>query len=121
MAERKIMTEDQIKNWRKVFPMLVFLSDEFVERFVVAVQARIDADLHNLHIRREIAAKAKSNFFNIIRIGTKFVEDGTEKTVTRITDIVFDSANNVTGEIQVRNLSTLKSAKAQNSISIISL
>lgn len=115
-----MLDEKQINNWKFAFPFLAFTSDSFIQQFVAIVQMRIDR-MNNLEdFRKEISKRMKDNIFRLIRVGTKFHENGIEKKVTRVTDMDFDSLNIISKEISVRNLGILKNTKVQNTISIIS-
>lgn len=113
------LTDDQIKNWKLSFPFLAFTSDEFVQTVAGLIQTRAQF-AQDFEAKMRVAQRIKNELFQLIRVGTKFYENGIEKRVSRVTDLVFDVVDLETREIQVRSLAVLKSTKMQNSVSIIS-
>ena len=56
----------------------------------------------------------------LVGIGTAFFENEHPCTVTRVTDIEFDTLDKETGRIKVRNLRAWESERFLNSISAVS-
>jgi hypothetical protein len=53
----------------------------------------------------------------LVGIGTAFIENEHECTVTRVTDLDFDTLDKITGNVKIRSLQAWESERFLNSIS----
>lgn len=113
------LTQQQLKNWRLAFPFLAFVSDEMIEHFAKQIEMRANAQVFEQKTKQMMAQRIKERFFHVIRVGTVFMEDGKKKTVSRVTDIIFDSVCD--GKVEVRNLGLLRSKTFQENFSLVSI
>lgn len=114
------LTQEQIMNWRREFPMLSFFGDELVRFLANRVREQINAETRI----KELFAANKHRFprkelFDVLRVGSVLAENKIEKRVTRLTDRVFDTINLETGEVEVRGLELLRNNSFINSVSIL--
>lgn len=115
------LSDQQIMNWKLAFPFLAFMPDLMVEEAANLIQLKLNLIYLEEKTRKDAIKRFQRNLHKLIRVGSKFYENGIEKRVSRVTDIVFDSVSSETGEVEVRNLAVLPELATGNKLSIITL